>query len=160
MIIREARERDADGMCAVLNEIVEIGGTTAHEDPLDAEEMVETYISKKRVMFCHVAEDVAGRIAGFQVMVKTDSIPEGHGSIGSFARQSDPVKGVGRAMFAVTVEAARAAGLEAILAIIRADNVPGLGYYDAMGFTDHDVRRAVPLKDGTPMDRVVKIYPL
>ena len=59
-------------------------------------------------------------------------------------------------MMAATLIASRAEGLSAIDAKIRADNVPGLGYYSAMGFQDRSLVRDVPLKDGTPVDRVIK----
>ena len=43
---------------------------------------------------------------------------------------------------------------------IRADNEGGLAFYGKMGFQDQDVDRAVPLGDGTPVDRINKRYPL
>lgn len=51
-------------------------------------------------------------------------------------------------------------GLTAINATIRADNVGGLAYNARMGFVGHEVRRAVPLRDGTPVDRIGKWYAL
>ena len=44
--------------------------------------------------------------------------------------------------------------------IIRADNPSGPGYYTTMGFEDHQVARAMPLQDGTPVDRISKRYQL
>jgi hypothetical protein len=46
----------------------------------------------------------------------------------------------------------------AINATIRADNVGGLAFYSRLGFTDHGISRAVPLRDGTPVDRVSKRF--
>ena len=37
---------------------------------------------------------------------------------------------------------------------------PGLGFYSAMGFEDTDREPAVPLCDGTPVDRVTKLLRL
>lgn len=77
-------------------------------------------------------------------------------SIGSFTDQDNPVKGAGAVMFAATREWAVAQGYPWIDAKIRADNVPGLAYYSKMGFADHTIDKGVPLKSGTPMDRITK----
>jgi ribosomal protein S18 acetylase RimI-like enzyme len=67
---------------------------------------------------------------------------------------------VGSALFAATRERARSLGLTAINATIRADNVGGLAFYQKIGFLDHSVTRAIPLKDGRPVDRVNKRFRL
>jgi ribosomal protein S18 acetylase RimI-like enzyme len=67
---------------------------------------------------------------------------------------------VGSALFNVMRSAARKRGLTAINATIRADNSGGLAFYNRMGFLDYEVTRAVPLKDGTPVDRIRKRYSL
>jgi hypothetical protein len=41
-----------------------------------------------------------------------------------------------------------------------ADNGPGMGYDEAMGFSDHAVARALPLRDGTPVDQISKRFRL
>ncbi|MBP1887174.1 ribosomal protein S18 acetylase RimI-like enzyme [Ensifer mexicanus] len=66
--------------------------------------------------------------------------------------------GAGTALFAAAKAHAREAGLEAINATIRADNAGGLAYYAKMGFIDYKVEKAVPLKDGQPVDRISKRY--
>ena len=43
---------------------------------------------------------------------------------------------------------------------IRADNLPGLAYYGRIGFTEYDRVTGVPLSDGTPVDRIRKVYRL
>lgn len=69
-------------------------------------------------------------------------------------------RGVGAALFALTVEAAGAAGINTIDATIRADNAGGLAFWSRLGFVDYAVLRARPLKDGTPMDRITKRFDL
>ena len=69
-------------------------------------------------------------------------------------------RGVGTALFAETRARARALGLRAIDATIRADNAGGLAFYDRLGFVDHGVVPGVPLKDGTPIDRRTKRHTL
>ena len=61
-------------------------------------------------------------------------------------------------MFAATLEAARAARVAVIDATIRADNTGGLAFYARQGFVDYDRLVGVPLKDGTPMDRIRKRF--
>ena len=51
-------------------------------------------------------------------------------------------------------------GREAINATIRADNAGGLAFYTKQGFVDYGVTPAVPLADGTPVDRVHKRFSL
>jgi len=68
------------------------------------------------------------------------------------------MRGVGTALFAATVVRAREVGLTAINATIRADNKGGLAFYTKMGFETYGIARGVPLRDGTPIDRVSKRY--
>lgn len=158
--IRPAEDIDAAAMAAVLTPIVLAGGTTAIATPMTPEEIIAAFIRSKGAVCCHVALDPDGVVAGFQTLYRADHLPEDVGDIASFTRRDPPLKGAGRALFAATVEAARGAGLAEINATIRADNVPGLGYYTKMGFQDHDRIKGVPLKDGTPVDRVQKRYAL
>ena len=64
------------------------------------------------------------------------------------------------ALFAEMLEFARTLALTAINATIRADNVGGIAFYSKQGFVDHSVTNAVPLKDGTLVDRVHKRFVL
>jgi L-amino acid N-acyltransferase YncA len=63
-------------------------------------------------------------------------------------------------LFAMTCNRARALGLLAINASIRADNAGGLAFYQKQGFIDHDIIKGVPLKSGMRVDRIVKRYSL
>lgn len=147
-------------MAALLNEIIAIGGTTAFEEPVSAAEIAEWYIQSDMLFCCHVAVDDAGKIAGFQSLESDPNDDEKIGYIATFARQSPLVKGVGTALFQSTKDTARSLGVGKISAKIRGDNTPGLAYYSKMGFVDSDVLRAVPLQDGTPVDRVIKVFDL
>ncbi|NNE80438.1 MAG: GNAT family N-acetyltransferase [Silicimonas sp.] len=145
-------------MAAILNEIIAIGGTTAFEEPVTEENMIDWYVTSKALYCCHVAVDENNALAGFQALEQTDAYGPGIGEISSFARQSSPVSGTGKLLFAETRIAAARLGLKAINAKIRTDNQPGLRYYTKMGFQDHSVIADVPLKDGTPVDRVLKRF--
>jgi len=156
--VRPAIVDDTIQMAAILNEIISIGGTTAFEDTVSDEDMKSWYVSA--ALFCHVALDDTGQVAGFQTVEQTDAYGPDIGEISTFARQSPVLRGVGTALFQTTQKAARAAGLAEINAKIRADNAPGLAYYSKMGFQDHSVLPGIPLKDGTKIDRVLKRYGL
>ena len=59
-------------------------------------------------------------------------------------------------MFATTRPRALELGVATIVAQIRADNHGGLAYYEKLGFRTFDTLSAVPLIDGTPVDRILK----
>ena len=163
MIVRPATRADAPDMTALLNAIIAQGGTTAHQTPFDTDRMIAHYIEAPFGLSCMVAEE-DGRVIGFQALEwpdpAGDRFPEGWGFIASFVASEAAGKGVGQHLFAATRAAARQAGMVAIDATIRADNVPGLKYYSGLGFVDYDRLRDVPLRDGTRVDRIRKRYDL
>lgn len=157
LTVRAAQPADAAEMAELLNEIIAAGGTTAYEEPFDAPMMDEHYVSGPDVVCCTVAER-DGRIVGFQGLFwphgPDDPFPPRWAIIATFAKRGETGGGIGTALFARTRERAKAAGVVTIDATIRADNLGGLAYYARMGFADYDRLVAVPLKDGTPVDRV------
>ena len=156
LVIRTVRDEDAAALADLLNAIIARGGTTALEEPYTPQKLAAAYLTGPSVICCFVAEDAAGRLLGFQTLGRDSHLPEGWGDIGTFARVGGTQRGVGSALFEATVADARQAGLAGINATIRADNAGGLAFYGRMGFRDHDVTPAVPLKDGTPVDRIHK----
>lgn len=158
--VRPMEIEDVPAACAILNEIIRIGGTTAHETAFSEEIFAQAYLLGADRICCHVVLDQAGAVAGFQWLGIHPGLPETCGDIATFTRRNPVLRGAGTSLFAATCAAARERGLTAINATIRADNVPGLGYYARMGFQEHDRRSSVPLKDGTPMDRVSKRFDL
>ena len=153
---RTATRADLPAMADILNPIIEAGGTTAFEEVFSPQALGKVVFDREDFISAVVAIDPEGKVAGFQYLVRLDPPDTDIGGIASFARLAPKCPGAGRAMMAATLIAARAAGLSAIDAKIRADNVPGLGYYSAMGFQDRSLIKGVPLKDGTPVDRVIK----
>lgn len=160
LTVREMTAADVPEACRILNEIIGIGGTTAHELPFSEEIFAQAYLIGSDRICSHVVLDAAGAVAGFQWLGFHPGLPDTCGDIATFTRRTPPLRGAGTALFAATCAAARARGLIALNATIRADNGPGLGYYAKMGFEDHGHRRAVPLQDGTPVDRISKRYDL
>jgi L-amino acid N-acyltransferase YncA len=159
--VRAARREDAAELAELLNAIIALGGTTALEDPYTAERFAAAYIDGRDVHCCFVAVDPAtGRLEGYQSLGRSRELPAGVGDVGTFARLGGAQRGVGSALFAATRARAVQLGLSAINATIRADNAGGLAFYGKQGFHDHSITPAVPLKDGTPIDRVHKRFAL
>lgn len=163
VIIRPARARDSAALTRVVNPIIEQGGTTAHQSPFDAERLRRHYVEPERIISCQLAE-VDGEAVGFQSLMwpddEGDPFPDGWAIIASFVASGHAGKGIGRKLFEATASAGRAAGVATIDATIRADNTVGLTYYGAMGFQDYDVLPAIPLRDGTRVDRIRKRFDL
>lgn len=155
-VVRPMLREDVSEACRLLNDIIEIGGTTAFEIPFSEALFAQSYLKGDDKICCHVAVDPQGCVAGFQWLGFHDALPEDCADIATFARRTDPVRGVGRALFSATKETATKLGFNWINATIRADNGPGLRYYSKMGFHEHSVRHAVPLRSGRPVDRISK----
>ncbi|HEV7661434.1 MAG TPA: GNAT family N-acetyltransferase [Allosphingosinicella sp.] len=159
--IRPATSADAPELAELLNGIIARGGTTALQQAFTPERLDEIYLTGRDVLSCVVAVDrESGRLEGFQTLIREAYLPADWGDIGTFTRVGGAQQGVGSALFAATCERARALGIAAMNAQIRADNEGGLAFYGKMGFQDYQVDRAVPLGDGTPVDRINKRYPL
>lgn len=163
MIIRPATMSDAPEMMSLLNQIISTGGTTAHQTPFNEARMRDEYITPDHNIACQVAE-MDGGVVGFQSLVGPDAnmkpTRDGWSFIATFVASNATGKGVGQHLFAATRAAANRAGIRYIDATIRADNVPGLRYYSGLGFVDYDRLVQVPLRDGTPVDRLRKRYDL
>ena len=158
--VRPTVRADAPALAELLNEIIAAGGTTAYETPFTPESLARAHIDGPRVITSMIAEDQEGCAMGFQILLANDKLGSDWGDIGTFARRGSTTRGIGSALFAATRTAAIAAGLKAINATIRADNEGGLAFYAKMGFVDYAVARAVPLADGTPVDRISRRYDL
>ena len=154
MIVRPATPEDAQALADILNQVIAIGGTTAYQTPREPIYFAPFFGADPKT-FLHVAvTDEA--VQGMQWIEPLDP-PRTHiGGIATFARPGTAQRGIGTALFEVTKAASAAAGYSEIYAKIRADNTGGLAYYDKMGFRDHLIDKAVPLDDGTPVDRITK----
>ena len=158
MEIRPVQDEDAPVLADLLNEIIARGGTTALEAPFTPEALAEAMLTGPGVICCFVAQDGESGLGGFQSLLRFAGLPDGVGDIATFSRVGWVQKGTGSRLFAVTRQTATEKGLVAINATIRADNVGGLAFYSRLGFRDHGISRAMPLRDGTSGDRVSKRY--
>lgn len=145
-------------LAAMLNEIIELGGTTAFQEEFSDDAFVDGFIAAGTCICCFVAVDRQGAPAGFQALTRHPALPRDWGDIATFVRVGATGQGVGSALFARTARFAGTQALAAINATIRADNIGGLRYYDRMGFETFRIDHAVPLADGTLVDRISKRF--
>jgi L-amino acid N-acyltransferase YncA len=151
MIVREARAGDANGMTDLINAVIAIGGTTAHQTPKSEDKVLQDYIVGSDVICAFVAEE-AGAIIGWQSV----GLWQGEADIGTFVRPGVQAKGIGSALFAATRAALQAKGVTRVMAVIRADNTAGLAYYGRMGFRDTALDPDWALADGRIVGRVIR----
>ena len=158
--IRRAEPSDVVSLCAILNAVIEIGGTTAFEVQMTLDEFDKYFVKGPNCLTCFVAESVRKEVIGFQALARHPALPPNWADIGTFARTDAGRSGVGTALFAATKKAASGLDIVAINATIRADNASGIPYYDRMGFETYHTAAGVRLRDGTPVDRISKRYVL
>lgn len=158
--VRPMMREDVADACRILNQIIVAGGTTALEIPFSDALFAQTYFEGADKICCHVALDDLGDVAGFQWLGAHDVLPADCADIATFTRRDPVLRGAARALFDETAKTAGALGYRSINATIRADNVLGLNYYEKMGFKDFSVAYGVPLRDGTPVNRVTKRFDL
>ena len=132
--IRPARPSDADEMAEVQNAIYRAG---LRASPVDAALVRERYLDMEHGVACTVAER-DGRVVGFQSLKRAwpgnpYDVPEGWGIIGTHIRPDAGRSGIGRRLFAVSLAAAKHAGLRHIDASIGVNNAPALAYCTVMG---------------------------
>lgn len=156
LTVRPVDVNDAAELAELLNAVIAAGGTTALEVPFTPERLDETYLTGPNVHCCFVAEDDDGTLLGFQTLGRYPGLPDDVGDIATFARVGATRRGIGSELLEATGARAVELGLKAINATIRSDNVGGLAFYSGQGFEDHGVTEGVPLRDGTPVDRVHK----
>jgi len=155
MIARPARPQDAPAMTAILNAIIEIGGTTAHQSPKTIEAVRVDYIDGPDVIAGVVVEE-AGRVIGWQSV----GWWQGNADIGTFVQPGIQARGAGAVMFALTRDLVKQAGAKAIHATIRADNMPGLAYYARAGFVESGGDPGFALQDGRVVGRIYRRFDL
>jgi ribosomal protein S18 acetylase RimI-like enzyme len=136
MDIRSAVPDDADEMSNVLDDIFRAGQRSQLSDRAF---VLQRYIDHPSRIQCSVAIDTHGQIMGFQSLKRTwignpYDVQEGWGIIGTHISPRAARRGVGAALFKVSLLAAKTAALNSIDATIGEDNHPALAYYEAIGF--------------------------
>lgn len=155
MIIRPIRPADVPALVKILNAIIAIGGTTAYQQPRTPEYFDHFLRPESPKVFLYVA-DTSDGLQGMQWVEPLDPPEDDFGGIATFAQPGTTQRGIGKTLFVATHQASLLAGYTGLHAKIRADNAGGLAYYEKMGFRDYGVEKAVPLDDGTEVDRIIK----
>ena len=155
--IRKACKKDSKQLCEILNEIIEIGGTTGFENGLSESDFESDFLHGTDCICCFLAESDE-LVLGFQSLSLHPNLPDDWADIATFARVTPKVHGVGTTLFEATLNFARLQNIHSINATIRADNKSGLSYYSKMGFRDYSIARGILLQDGTPVDRISKQF--
>lgn len=156
---RPAQPFDASAIAALLNPIIETGGTTALTTPVDTQFVLD-WMNRAPARAAWTVAERDGEIVGFQLIAPWDQIPPEACDIGSYVAQDKTGMGIGSALFEATKVAARKLGYQWINAHIRADNDSGLTYYQSRGFRDWKYVQGVTLGDGTLVDKVMKRFDL
>ncbi|AZL57891.1 GNAT family N-acetyltransferase [Tabrizicola piscis] len=155
MLIRAATPADARQMADVLNAVIALGGTTAHEHPKTETQVRESYVTGPHVLSSVVAE-LDGRVVGWQSVEHW----QGEAHIGTFVQPGLQAKGAGTRLFEATCATLRPKAVRWIIASIRADNVPGLAYYARIGFRDIAAEPDFALSDGRKVGRIHRRFDL
>lgn len=105
--------------------------------------MIEAYIEAPLGIACTVAAE-GDDVLGFQSLEWPDhhwtgdnALPSGWAVVATYVEQAAHGRGIGRLLFAETINAAKAADVKTIDATIRHENTGGLAYYSRMGFVDY-----------------------
>ncbi|MFQ1699347.1 GNAT family N-acetyltransferase [Loktanella agnita] len=151
MQIRSATPADVPQMSAFLMRPTELGKRTR---PSGETFVLDYYINGPDKIRCTLAEE-DGVVLGFQSIARAPEgnefgVTPGWGIIGTHVNPDAARRGVGRALFPISLKAAQDAGLTDIDASIGADNPEGLAYYEAMGFRTYR----------TPAGKICKRYQL
>lgn len=149
--VRQATEADAEAMSHILRDILLSWNS---DRPSSAAHVLAYYIQNPQSLKCSVAVTSDGSIAGFQSLQiakagKPYEVPDGWGVIGTYVDSNTVGKGVGRALFASSLQAARGSELKAIDAKIGENNAAGLAYYEAVGFRTYQTKDGAVCKKFT-----------
>ena len=154
--IRPTTKDDVPALCSLLNKIIAVGGTTAYQKPLDIKDFEVHFLEADDFLNCLSAVDDDDNPIGFQSLRRHPKLEKNWADIATFAQLEPKISGVGSALFDATRKWAKSQNITAINATIRADNVPGLAYYEKMGFRTYSIASNVALDDGNLVDRISK----
>ncbi len=158
--IRKPGTFDTRDMAELLNEIIAEGGTTAHTNPVTADDITQWITATPDQSAWHVAVNETEQVVGFQWIEPHPDLPPEAADISTFVRVGQTGHGIGSALFTATTEAARALGYKWINANIRADNEGGLIYYQSRGFEDYGTLKDYRMANGQLVDKRLKRFDL
>ena len=155
--IRDVAPTDAAAICAVINPIIDARVYTVFDEPFTVEGE-RRYIERFPVRGVWKVAEASEAIVGFQVLepIATYTRALDHvGSLGTYVALAARRQGIARALFAATLETARARGYEKLFTFVRADNPAALSTYRAHGFEVIGTARRHVRIDGRYVDEVL-----
>ncbi len=158
--IRKPGTFDTSDMADLLNGIIAEGGTTAHANPVTAQDITDWINATPDESAWYVAVDETERVVGFQWIEPHRDLPPEAADISTFVQVGQTGLGIGSALFAATESAAKALGYKWINANIRADNEGGLIYYQSRGFEDYGEIKGYRMANGQVVDKRLKRFDL
>ncbi|WP_299672501.1 GNAT family N-acetyltransferase [uncultured Roseobacter sp.] len=158
--VRQAMALDSNSMARLLNEIIEIGGTTALTRVVTGSDIQDWMATDEDQSAWHVAVNGHEAVVGFQWIAPNPDLPMEAVDIATFVQVGQTGLGIGSALFDVTAKAAKALRHRWINATIRTDNEGGLTYYQSRGFRDWRFDQGVMLANGQRVDKISKRYDL
>ncbi|WP_300011525.1 GNAT family N-acetyltransferase [uncultured Roseobacter sp.] len=156
--VRPALPLDCASMAQLLNEIIEIGGTTALTKPVTGDDLKDWMAGHSSGSAWHVAVNEQEEVVGFQLLEPHPKLPPDAVDIATFVKVGQTGLGIGSALFDATAKAAKELGYVWINATIRADNTGGLTYYQSRGFRDWHFDEDVALASGQLVNKISKRY--
>jgi L-amino acid N-acyltransferase YncA len=158
LLLRDVVPADADDIVGILNPIIEARVYTALDTPFtsDAERDFIVKFPSRGVWKVAVRSD--GQVLGFQILEPFASYTGAFdhvGTLGTFVDLGERRRGVAKALFAATFEAARQKGYEKLFTFVRADNPAALATYRAHGFEVIGVARKHAKIDGRYIDEIM-----
>ena len=159
LLVRDVAPADAEAIIAILNPIIETRAYTVFDAPFTLEAERE-YIEKfpPRGIWKVAAGRSDGRVVGFQVMEPFGPYTRAFdhvGKIGTYVDLAQRRRGIAKALFAATFEAARQKGYEKMFTFVRADNPAALATYQAHGFDVIGTARRHTKIDGRYVDEIL-----
>lgn len=158
--VRPAIPLDAPSMAALLNAIIEEGGTTALTTKVSGNDLADWMAGNEGRAAWHVAVDEAEQVVGFQWIESASYLPPEAAEIATFVQMGQTGLGIGSKLFEATRKAAKDIGYVWINANIRADNEGGLIYYQSRGFQDYGRIDGYKMANGQIVEKILKRYDL
>jgi L-amino acid N-acyltransferase YncA len=159
LLVRDVTPADAEAIVGILNPIIETRAYTVFDAPftVDAERQ---YIERfpPRGIWKVAAGRSDGRVAGFQVLEPFGPYTKAFdhvGKVGTYVDLAQRRRGIAKALFAATFEAARGKGYEKLFTFVRADNPVALAAYQAHGFEAIGTARRHAKIDGRYVDEIL-----
>ena len=155
VVIRPATRADLPGILAIYNDAVLHTTATYDYEPRTLEQREAWFADHQRDDYAvFVAADAAGRVLGWSSLNPYHSRPgyrfTADNSIYVAADQRG--RGLGRRLLAPLIDAARARGLHAIIAVIDAENETSIRLHAAFGFEPVGRFKEVGFKFGRWLD--------